>query len=246
MHKLNKSVFIFAILFFILSSCDKDKKHALGQSQSGLSKTISGTFDISKKFNLYGDSLGKAYGYSHVKIFNVDVDVDSINYKPGIDVGTVKINSVIFKKFPFNNQYIDTSNAISYPQFVLNVSGNQTFNPFNEIFNQSYPSYLGYKILPDTVFLNSNCIIKVNKFSNCNRIEVQIRATDGTQVNKILSNTDSIVSFTQSELAPFVFASVPVAEINISMFYTTQKRINSRLYFLRTCIVTGKKSVILD
>jgi len=151
----------------------------------------SGSFTASGK-------LTSAY-YSSQLIYNESYTASNLQ-----NMGSVSLNGVVFKnKNAITNYYYNDSTAT---QFTLpntwSVTGTSSINTFSFSNTNSLPTYTASANLPDSIKISTGFSFFIKGTTNCNLIRVFVQGGTGSTSypSKLISGTDSIISFSANEL----------------------------------------------
>ena len=166
---------------FTVLSCKKKEKEATDSSPSStVSQKINGYLSSIKQYSIINNSLTLENGFTYAILFDSLRDKNIVNSYYGIDVGTISVNNVTLKKetlinAPNSFSYADSSNSIVNKPQSWSISGGASFPSLSFSDDSSYPSYLGYNNLPDTLIGGISNTILINSYYGVDRIDVLFR-----------------------------------------------------------------------
>ena len=124
------------------------------------------------------------------------------------DMGTVTLINVVFKnKSIITNYYYNDS---TFTHFSLphtwSVSGTSAISTFSYSNINTPPTFTANANIPDSIKISSGFTIPIKGITDCSLIRVFINGGNGSTVypNKLLSGTDTLITFTANELQGLV------------------------------------------
>src|ERR1700757_546248 len=217
-------------LFFAFT----EKKSKLLKKSFLLQSVISSpdTINYDGMFRTYQSSIIGAQNnllpymnFTFAGFYNNNTSSEGFNSLFQVDSVSINDSSLFFNK----PAYLDTNFIAYVTPIKWRVAGGQFFPSFTFINTDSFPTYLGYNLLPDTLVSTQDISITINNYSNAEKVQVVLRNGDNRQIIKKDVDSSGLVTFTQSE--------------DLVGFYTqnTQLSIQVCLSNYNPQVISGKK-----
>lgn len=120
------------------------------------------------------------------------------------DMGTVSLNGVIFKNKSIvtNFYYNDTSATSFLMPHEWNIGGTTAISTFSYSNTHTPPIFTKSANIPDSISTSAGFTVNISGTGDCSLIKVFILGGNGSTTfpNKLIAGTDTLISFTASEL----------------------------------------------
>lgn len=162
-------IFLSGASFFLLTECKKKKVGSeISGNQPFTPEYINGEFLISKAYVVSGDSLIPS------ELRNFAIFTDSLVKDPNIkleksnDMGEVFLNEVkLVKSGDASSVFYEdaTQNSTRNIPQKWTITGKGNFKGFTFENYNDFPTYIGFKNLPDTLFVGLDNILRIEGYS---------------------------------------------------------------------------------
>jgi hypothetical protein len=120
------------------------------------------------------------------------------------NMGPVILNTVGFKNKSIVTNYYYSDSTLTHFSLphAWNIGGTSAIATFSYVNTNSPPTFTASANIPDSITISSGFSIPIKGTTDCSLIRVFINGGVGSTVypNKLFSGTDTIISFTSSEL----------------------------------------------
>jgi hypothetical protein len=240
--KIQKITFIISLIIIVFS-CKKKEDVILTQPNPEVFNTdkINGRFELLKyQIATVYDTLQTLYYGASCLFSDTLVDINEFMYENGIDVGSVKLNNEVLKKYSSQNPnyyiYYDTTFTKQIGLIPWNVSGNANYIGFTRYVSSNFPIYSDCSNLPDTLdFSKSKFEVKFNGVSDADEIEVILDDLTNPRYSfskKLkLPNVTAIFSYQEMQTIFPDYSGTP--QLMVSIYKNNYELINGKVYNFR-------------
>ena len=196
---------VFGICAFV--SCKKDTtKYGPPPSENiypSNATSYYAIFTTQKNDFLYPPLFSIQTFYNEDAYFSSTPVVNSI-FSTAITVDSVKLNGVLFGRYPGATSYSDTNSATSkynYMPAIWHVVGNNGIPSFTYTNYGIMPAYTGYNLLPDTIDHTKGLTLTISNISNSNSNSITVGDSSGHGVYKYLAQGSNSITFSAAVMA---------------------------------------------
>ena len=236
---------IISMPCFILLLTVSCKKKAIENVETPAAQGISdpelvnGLFQSFRQFTFFNDTLKQQSGSANGILYNSLVEYNVFDATKGIDVGSIQVNTLTLQKVininvhPNSYFFYDSLNTIINKPCSWSIAGKNSFLPLTINDDSNFPSYTGYKDLPDTIDLEKSNTILITDYFGAEHIEITVRGVSSS-VTKIIRTPKNQAIFDIEEIAQLdVQYGVPV-DIYLTFTKTDFKYFGGKVYQLNT------------
>lgn len=249
--KIQNIAFI-VLAFFTLIACKKKEKEVVNGTSNQpvyLPDKIDGYIWQQRRFDIVNDDLVEWDGYTSLMLFDTLRHKDSVNLLYGIDAGNVTVNNINLKKEKFINssnayQYTDTLYSKFNKPCYWSITGNGNFPALSFIDYSSYPSYLGYKSLPDTLLAFASNTVVIDNYYGAEKINVFVHGTNGN-IYKTIEPPLKYIVLDDSEMGVLSSGFSDYINIYVTLYKNEFKKVNGKVFQINNELSVSKYYIYL-